>query len=182
MILVGGCATVVVGGSRRVAAFFVTGVAFSRRDSPTQLFLEDRMANLIDGEVYRQQHKEEYEQAWMAKNRGAILHHLNAASAEGSSSSSSFMEGDDDLVDLRQQRKDQRMANDDPARYCADRCLATGNCDVYEDFFHFSPAEVVQFCDECVLSSHGEEACDLPHDFYDLGTLSNNNGNGKLKP
>ena len=27
------------------------------------------------------------------------------------------------------------MANDDPMRYCADRCVSTGNCDVFEDMF-----------------------------------------------
>ena len=29
-------------------------------------------------------------------------------------------------------RKDERMAEDDPMRYCADRCVTTGNCDVFE--------------------------------------------------
>lgn len=29
-------------------------------------------------------------------------------------------------------RKDERMASDDPMRYCADRCVSTGNCDVFE--------------------------------------------------
>jgi hypothetical protein len=155
-----------------VVAFPVDPVALQRRSS-TRLFLEDRIANLIDGEVYRQHHKKEYEQAWMDKNRGAMLHHLNDGQ------SSSLME-DDAVVDLRQHRKDQRMATHEPARYCADRCISTGNCDVFEDFFHFSPTQVMQFCDECVLSD-GEEPCDLPDDFYDLGSLSTSY-NGKLKP
>lgn len=34
-----------------------------------------------------------------------------------------------------QMRKDKRMARVDPARYCADRCVATGNCEVWEDMF-----------------------------------------------
>ena len=29
-------------------------------------------------------------------------------------------------------RKDERMAKDDPMRYCADRCVTTGHCDVFE--------------------------------------------------
>lgn len=29
-------------------------------------------------------------------------------------------------------RKDEMMAADDPMRYCADRCVTTGNCDVFE--------------------------------------------------
>ena len=29
-------------------------------------------------------------------------------------------------------RKDERMAEDDPMRYCANQCVNTGNCDVFE--------------------------------------------------
>ena len=29
-------------------------------------------------------------------------------------------------------RKDEMMAANDPMRYCADRCVTTGNCDVFE--------------------------------------------------
>ncbi|KAL7537367.1 hypothetical protein ACHAWF_005738 [Thalassiosira exigua] len=53
------------------------------------------------------------------------------------------------------------MAADDPARYCADRCVTTGNCDVFEDMFEMDPREVMAFCTECVLSED-EEPCDVP--------------------
>ena len=50
------------------------------------------------------------------------------------------------------------MAHDDPQRYCADRCVTTGNCDVFEDMYSMSPKEVMSFCTECVLSEE-EEVC-----------------------
>mmetsp|Transcript_1750 Transcript_1750/g.3746 ORF Transcript_1750/g.3746 Transcript_1750/m.3746 type:complete len:100 (+) Transcript_1750:419-718(+) len=65
-----------------------------------------------------------------------------------------------------QMRKDKRMAREDPARYCADRCVATGNCDVWEDMFEMAADEVQQFCTECVLSED-EEPCDVPEKFIE---------------
>ena len=52
-----------------------------------------------------------------------------------------------------QMRKDKRMARTDPARYCADRCVATGNCEVWEDMFEMAADEVQAFCNNCVLVS-----------------------------
>ena len=65
-----------------------------------------------------------------------------------------------------QRRKDKRMARDDPARYCADRCVATGSCEVWEDMFELSAKEVQMFCNDCVLSE-GEEPCDVPEKFIE---------------
>lgn len=67
------------------------------------------------------------------------------------------------------------MAMNDPQRYSADRCITTGNCDIYEDYYGLSAHEVIQFCAECVLSEE-EEPCDIPERFHD-----NNNGS-KLTP
>ena len=53
-------------------------------------------------------------------------------------------------------RKDQKMAFDDPQRYCADRCISTGNCDVFEDLYKMSATEVMEFCTDCVLSEEEE--------------------------
>ena len=63
-------------------------------------------------------------------------------------------------------RKDRRMARDDPSRYCADRCVATGNCQVWEDMFEMSAKEVQIFCKEFVLSED-EEPCDVPDKFIE---------------
>lgn len=65
-----------------------------------------------------------------------------------------------------QMRKDRRMARDDPMRYCADRCVSTGNCQVWEDMFDLSAKQVREFCEECVLSED-EEPCDVPEKFLD---------------
>lgn len=37
-----------------------------------------------------------------------------------------------EVDDSMQMRKDRRLAERDPAAYCADRCVSTGNCDVFE--------------------------------------------------
>jgi hypothetical protein len=71
-----------------------------------------------------------------------------------------------DAASKIQMRKDRRMARDDPARYCADRCVATGNCQVWEDMFEMAADEVQQFCKECVLSED-EEPCNVPEKFIE---------------
>jgi hypothetical protein len=111
-----------------------------------------------DKESDRETHHEEFEKQWMEKNRNNILHHTH-----------DFVDPDkpDDYEVYRQQAKDKKMALEDPAKYCADRCIATGNCDIYEDFFQLSPSEVLSFCNDCVLSEDGEN-CILPDAFHDV--------------
>ena len=134
----------------------------------TRLFLEDRIADMIDQELYRQTHKKDFERQWMEKNRAAVLHTMGVT--HGADDHESMMINFDENAELfRQHRKDQKMAATDPERYCADRCISTGNCDILEDFYHLSPEEVLNFCEECVLSTEGE--CELPHDFYEVGKL-----------
>jgi len=43
-----------------------------------------------------------------------------------------FTSGVDRSISSPRRRKDEKMADNNPQRYCADRCVATGNCDVYE--------------------------------------------------
>lgn len=76
-----------------------------------------------------------------------------------------------DATQKIQMRKDKRMARDDPARYCADRCVATGNCQVWEDMFDMAADEVQQFCNECVLSED-EEPCEVPDKFIENAGLN----------
>ena len=54
-----------------------------------------------------------------------------------------FTSGVDRDVSNPRRRKDERMAATDPTRYCADRCVATGNCDVFEVSFRFSSSSSV---------------------------------------
>jgi hypothetical protein len=46
--------------------------------------------------------------------------------------------------------RDRMLVAKDATAWCADRCLATGHCEVLEDFFKMSTAEVVNFCENCV--------------------------------
>lgn len=153
----------------------------------TKLFLEDWVANLIDKELYRQSHKKEFENEWMEKNRAAVFHSVETDFGPIA---------DPDDTEFRMYNRDKNMAVHDPQRYCADRCIATGNCDVFEDLwvfasvqksrcilsstillfyavfyvewcsYHMSPEEVIKFCTDCVLSE-GEGECEIPEGFYD---------------
>lgn len=100
-----------------------------RPRKPTRIFLEDRIADLIDGEAFRQNHLKDFENEWMEKNREAVLFHFNDDQQGGMLGGGN----DDAQQDLRQLKKDRRLAESNPQQYCADRCVATGNCDVYED-------------------------------------------------
>lgn len=105
---------------------FRTTLATTSKPTTTTLYLEDWVADMIDGELHRQGHKTEYENAWMAKNRGAVLQSLNVGGTTA-------MLDEDRIQEFRQIEKDKRLAKRNPQQYCADRCIATGNCDVYED-------------------------------------------------
>lgn len=143
-------------------AFVVTPSA-KARPSTTRIFLEDWVADMIDGEIYRQGHLKEFEQEWMEKNRGAMLKSVNKGDDGGSASN--LMLTDDAAEEFRQLRKDRILAANDPMRYCADRCVSTGSCEVFEDIFDFTPEQVQSFCTDCVLSD-GEEPCELPDAFF----------------
>ncbi len=109
-----------------VAMMPITSSFLIRPAAPvsTKLFLEDWVADLIDKELYRQSHKKDFEREWMEKNREAVFH--NVVTDFGPVA-------DPDDTDFRMYNRDKYMAVHDPQRYCADRCIATGNCDIFED-------------------------------------------------
>lgn len=112
---------------------------------------------MIDDELRRLGNKRAFDKEWMEKNRAAILSRLE----------SDFIDKDDpNIEEFQSFKKDESMAWKNPQRYCADRCITTGNCDIYEDFFELDPHEVIKFCTECVLSED-EEPCEVPEGFYD---------------
>ena len=102
------------------------GPSVVNRAASTKLHLENWVADMIDGELWRQGHKAEYERAWMEKNRAAVLQSLG-------SNDNMNMLNDEEAMNRRQLIKDKKLAQANPQQYCADRCIATGNCDVYED-------------------------------------------------
>ena len=100
----------------------------------TKLFLEDHIADMIDKELVRLANKQEADREWKRKNDAVLEQKL----PQGFDfEEATVMEH---VMAPRQQRKDKRLAKDDPRAYCADRCIATGNCEVFEDM-----------CVECVL-------------------------------
>lgn len=128
----------------------------------------DWVADMIDGEIYRQDHHKEYEAAWMEKNKGAVLSRLSDERSTTAGLYPSQMVGDGDREAFAEHKRDERMAFLKPEKYCADRCLATGNCDIFEDFYEMGPQDVLKFCEECVLDFDEENlGCDVPEAFYE---------------
>jgi len=119
----------------------------------------------IDRELYRQTHKKEFEEKNRIKNNEVIEKIL----PEEFDVANAFEITNEENSMVK--RKDKRLAAKNPQAYCADRCITTGNCDVFEDLFELSPVQVLEFCEECVLSED-EEPCDVPDKFYDDGFSS----------
>lgn len=154
-------------------------VTHSKMRQSTRIFLEDWVADMIDGELYRQEHHKEYEAAWMKKNKGAVLSRLGGADSTADAVYPSQMLGEEDREAFVEHQRDERMAFLNPEKYCADRCIATGNCDIMEDFYELGPEEVLAFCEECVLNfdddgadageglSSSSSGCDVPEAFYE---------------
>jgi len=140
------------------------------RGTNTRIFLEDWVAEMIDGELYRQNHHKEYEEKWMKKNKGAVLSQLSDDSVVAGGSSSyptTLMLDENQREEYAEHKRDERMAFTKPEQYCADRCIATGNCDIYQDFYELSPQDVLNFCEECVLNDTDDSTCDVPDAFYE---------------
>mmetsp|Transcript_7181 Transcript_7181/g.9115 ORF Transcript_7181/g.9115 Transcript_7181/m.9115 type:complete len:158 (-) Transcript_7181:474-947(-) len=134
-------------------------VVMNKVPTSTTLFLKDSIADMIDNTLARQQHKQEIDNALQERTK-KVLDNKLPQDFDFALSDVSDDEG------IMVQRKDKKMAHDDPKKYCADRCVSTGNCDVFEDMFHLSPKEVMAFCTDCVLSED-EESCDVPDAMLD---------------
>lgn len=105
-----------------------TAAASQQRHKQTsKLFIEKWVADMIDEELWRENHKEDYERAWMEKNRAAVLQSF------GMNNDNMMMRDDSEAIEYRQLLRDKKLARENPQQYCADRCIATGYCDVYED-------------------------------------------------
>jgi len=123
----------------------------------TKLYLEDHIAKMIDMELHRLSHKDEFEQKWQENNKKVVEvvppHKYEFSEDELSNN----------MVEMR---RDRIIADKNPQKYCAERCVSTGHCDVFEDLFDFNAEEVMEFCTNCVLSEE-EEACDVPDKFLE---------------
>ena len=148
------------------------------RPTSTTVFLEDNIAEMIDGELVRQGHLNEWETEWARKHKKYTV-----PMGDNPDATASLMAGDFGANNLNpmELRRDKALADRDPQQYCADRCVATGNCDVYEDMFSLSPIEVVQFCKECVLPEDDEHECAIPEAMYS-DIIDSAGTNDKLAP
>mmetsp|Transcript_38070 Transcript_38070/g.46481 ORF Transcript_38070/g.46481 Transcript_38070/m.46481 type:complete len:172 (-) Transcript_38070:88-603(-) len=146
-------------GNSNVYAF--TGFKIQTTRPCTFLNLEDDIADMIDNELIRLYTKDQVDEIKRQRTQKALTPELPR---------DFDFQFDEEIMandkDSLQMVKDRRLAEKDPARYCADRCVSTGYCDVFEEFFDFSAQEVLAFCTECVLSDD-EEPCDVPDKFYD---------------
>ena len=135
---------------------------------------------MIDGELVRQGHLNEWETEWARKHKK----YTAPMGDNPDATASSLMAGDfgaSNNLNPMELRRDKALADRDPQQYCADRCVATGNCDVYEDMFSLSPIEVVQFCKECVLPEDDEHECAIPEAMYS-DIIDSAGTNDKLAP
>ena len=87
-----------------------------------------------------------------------------------------------DAINPMQLRRDKKLAAKDPQQYCADRCVATGNCEVYEDIYHMSPSRVMEFCTGCVLAEDDDAECPVDMLYDDEDDTSDLRTNGQLRP
>lgn len=129
----------------------------------THLNLENHIADMIDGEVNRLQNIVGWRREQAQKLKEGQEPSIPAGFDFNSVNDFTPNTGAAQKI---QMRKDKRMARDDPARYCADRCVATGNCEIWEDMFEMAADEVQAFCTGCVLSEE-EEPCDVPEKFME---------------
>ena len=133
--------------------------------SSTRLYLENHIADMIDEEVDRLKDVTSWRRKEEAKRKAWSEQELSLPEGFDFNSVHEY-QPNKDAGNKIQMRKDKRMAREDPARYCADRCVATGACEVYEDMFELSASEVMKFCQDCVLSE-GEDPCDVPDAFLE---------------
>lgn len=134
-----------------------------KQESSTRLYLEDHIADMIDLELLRLTNKREYEKQRREKNKAVAEQSLPSNFESGDFFNVFKSNPDQESIE---KRRDRRMATNSPEQYCADRCVSTGHCDVYEDMFEMGPEEVIKFCKECVLSDD-EEPCDIPDKMLD---------------
>mmetsp|Transcript_13825 Transcript_13825/g.21366 ORF Transcript_13825/g.21366 Transcript_13825/m.21366 type:complete len:161 (+) Transcript_13825:66-548(+) len=149
-----------------LASSFMTVPQTFRRTRQV-VFISEEVANFVDEQYWRQNHKKELEDNFQEKNKMMLEKELPTD-----------FDFDDHIMEenlsTTHLERDKRMARDHPMAYCADRCIATGHCDVFEDVFELSPTDVMKFCENCVLSD-SEEPCDVPESYLE-------DGYKKLKP
>lgn len=133
---------------------------------------------MIDSELERltPEGAKQYDAQSMAQLKGAVVTKMQAGAVANMGGPAvvgypSQMLDESQREDFAQHNRDERMAFTKPEQYCADRCVATGNCDILEDFYELTPESVIEFCEECVLNFEVEDGedndCTVPEVFYE---------------
>jgi hypothetical protein len=126
----------------------------------------------VDDELYRETHLEEWKKERMQNDQAVLESKLPTEFEDADFAEPIFN---------KQLIRDRNLARNDPQAYCADRCLTTGYCEVFEEEFSFSAVEVIQFCEECVLSD-GEEPCDVPSALLGDDSMQGTSSYNSLQP
>ncbi len=126
----------------------------------------------VDDELYREMHLDEWKNDRMQNDQAVLESKLPTEFEDADFAEPIFN---------KQLIRDRKLARDDPQAYCADRCLTTGYCEVFEEEFSFSAVEVIQFCEECVLSD-GENPCDVPNSLLEDDSMQGTFNSNKLQP
>lgn len=101
--------------------------------NPNHLFITKRDELLIDAEYFREKHPEQFKKEWMKKNKEMIFH-IDPEKEEDEDPYRYYEDMTEEEYNFYpEEMRDRRLAHDDPQRYCQDRCISTGHCDVYED-------------------------------------------------
>jgi len=138
------------------------------RTSNTRIFVEESVFDMVAEAYARQKQNEEEERRMQEKLQLQRRDTTTVITPEAM-----MMMNANELEAHAQFKRDERMAFKHPDKYCADRCVATGNCAILQDFYELSPDEVLNFCEECVLNDSlddddddGGGSCDVPDAFY----------------
>merc|ERR1711862_552740 len=125
-------------------------VPVTRVKPSTEIRLEISVAEMIDREYERLTDHTN----WRKKQQQEMRERQNAKIPEGFdfNSATDFTTTSQSANAKIQRRKDKRLARNDPAKYCADRCVSTGNCSVWEEFFDMDAEEVQRFCGNVCLA------------------------------
>ena len=89
-----------------------------------------------------------------------------ALRAEGDESQGSFRYSDADTISPLEKKK----AIEDTSKWCLERCIKLGHCEVFEDLNKMSTAQVQDFCKACVLTGEAtQDECDVSMMFIEDG-------------
>ena len=81
-----------------------------------------------------------------------------ALRAEGDESQGSFRYSDSDTISPLEKKK----AIEDTSKWCLERCISLGHCEVFEDLAKMSTSQVQDFCKACVIGEvQGADECDV---------------------